>query len=463
MTNKAWGGRFRQDTDRQMLDFSESVSFDHRLAEMDIMGSMAHARMLGETGIITKDDAKSIIAGLEEVIEEVREGKLELKVEHEDIHMNVEVRLREKIGDAAGKLHTGRSRNDQICLDMKMHFRRASRHAIEAIDGLLFAIARQAELNIDAIMPGFTHTRKAQPILFSHHLMAYAEMLLRDRERFEDCRRRMNFSPLGSGAFAGTTFPIDREMTAKELGFDGVTRNSIDGVADRDFLIEFGAAASITMLHLSRMMEELIWWGLPEVGFVELPESFCTGSSMMPNKKNPDAAELVRGKSGRVLGALFGLMTVMKGTPLAYNRDLQEDKEGMFDAADTLIQCLVVSARLIAGMDVNAERMRESAKSGFVLATDLADYLATKGMPFREAHEVAGSMVAYCEDKCTSLEDMDLDEMREFSALFEKDVSGWMSLEAAVKRRNIEGGTAPERVKNEIERLKKILGSEEKE
>ena len=463
MTNKAWGGRFRQDTDRQMLDFSESVSFDHRLAEMDIMGSMAHARMLGETGIITKDDAKSIIAGLEEVIEEVREGKLELKVEHEDIHMNVEVRLREKIGDAAGKLHTGRSRNDQICLDMKMHFRRASRHAIEAIDGLLFAIARQAELNIDAIMPGFTHTRKAQPILFSHHLMAYAEMLLRDRERFEDCRRRMNLSPLGSGAFAGTTFPIDREMTAKELGFDGVTRNSIDGVADRDFLIEFGAAASITMLHLSRMMEELIWWGLPEVGFVELPESFCTGSSMMPNKKNPDAAELVRGKSGRVLGALFGLMTVMKGTPLAYNRDLQEDKEGMFDAADTLIQCLVVSARLIAGMDVNAERMRESAKSGFVLATDLADYLATKGMPFREAHEVAGSMVAYCEDKCTSLEDMDLDEMREFSALFEKDVSGWMSLEAAVKRRNIEGGTAPERVKNEIERLKKILGSEEKE
>jgi len=460
MTNKAWGGRFSRETDELMLAFSESVSFDRRLAEADIEGSIAHARMLGARGIIGEDEADILIKALEDLLSQAREGKLALDPSIEDVHMNVEALLKTEVGELAGKLHTARSRNDQVALDMRMYFRGECDRASELLTALLRALAEQAEKNIEAVMPGFTHTRKAQPVLFSHHLMAYAEMFLRDRERLADCRKRINLCPLGSGAFAGTTFDIDRDMVAKELGFEGVTENSVDAVSDRDYLIEFGSAAAVCMVHLSRLMEELIWWGLPEIGFVELPEEFCTGSSMMPNKKNPDAAELIRGKTGRVIGALVSIITVMKGTPLAYNRDFQEDKEGMFDAADTLKACLAVAGKLVAGMRVDAERMKEAGDTGFVLATDLADYLAEKGMPFREAHNVVGRIVARCEKKGIELAGLSLQEMKEYSELFDKDVKDRLDMKEAVKRRDVQGGTAPGRVKSRIARLKKLLEKE---
>ncbi len=456
-----WGGRFSGKVDDLMLAFSESVSFEGRLAEVDCRGSVAHARMLGACGIIGADEAESLIAALEEVAEQARAGELVLRAELEDVHMNVEARLREKVGELAGKLHTGRSRNDQVALDMRIYFREQAREARGLLLGLCRALVARAQEYEDALLPGFTHTRKAQPVLFSHHLMAYAQMFARDAERLADCARRMNLCPLGAGAIAGTTFPIDREMVAKELGFDGVTENSMDTVSDRDYLLEFGAAAAIAMTHLSRLAEELIWWGLDDVGFVELDESLCTGSSMMPNKKNPDAAELVRGKSGRVVGSLVSLLMVMKGTPLTYNRDFQEDKEGMFDAADALIDCLRIMERLVATMEARPERMRASAGRGFVLATDVADYLATKGLPFRDAHEVAGKMVRHCEEAGIGLEDLDLEGLQGFSDLFEADVSEWITLDAAVARRDVVGGTAPGRVKEQIARLKAVLEEED--
>lgn len=460
MPDKPWGGRFRGDTDELLASFSESVSFDCRLALVDLRGSIAHARMLGACGIISESESKKLISGLSEILEEARAGALELRPELEDIHMNVEYRLREKIGDLAGKLHTGRSRNDQIAVDTRLFFREVTDEATRLLKELIKSILIQAEKNPGAVMPGFTHTRKAQPILFSHHLLAYAEMFLRDVDRFMDCRRRTNLCPLGAGALAGTTFPIDREMAARELGFDGLLENSLDAVSDRDYLVEFASAASIVMVHLSRLMEELIWWGLPEIGFVELSESLCTGSSMMPNKKNPDSAELVRGKSGRVIGALVSLLFIMKGTPLSYNRDFQEDKPGMFDAADTLLDCLAVSERLVATMEAHPDRMRQACSSGFLLATDVADYLASKGMPFREAHEVAGNMVRHCEDAGRLLEKIDLEEMRGFSKLFEEDIKDWLSLDAAVNRRSVRGGTAGGQVRQQLRRLKELLNME---
>lgn len=459
MVKKPWGGRFKTETDESMLSFSESVSFDHRLLEVDITGSIAHARMLGACGIVEEEEAQRLILALQEIREEARAGSLNFSEQLEDVHMNVEARLFEKIGDLAGKLHTARSRNDQVALDMRLYFKEEAEACQELLAGLCLSLVGQAQEHQETIMPGFTHTRKAQPVVFAHHLLAYVEMFLRDRERLSDCLARMDLCPLGAGALAGTTFPIDREMVAKELGFSGITQNSIDTVSDRDFLLEFAAAAAIAMVHLSRLMEELIWWGLPEIGFVELSEGWCTGSSMMPNKKNPDAAELVRGKTGRVVGALVSLLTVMKATPLSYNRDFQEDKEGLFDAADTLKSCLTIGERLIATMKVNPERMETAAHTGFVLATDLADYLATKGMPFREAHEVAGKLVRYCEDEGKSLEDLELKELKQLSDTFEEDVIQWTSLEAAIKRRNVLGGTAPGQVKKQLERLKKLLGS----
>jgi argininosuccinate lyase len=439
-----------------MLEFSESVSFDYRLAEADIIGSIAHARMLGERGIIRKAEAKKLIRALKELGDELKQGKLKLSIDLEDVHMNIEARLGNKVGELAGKLHTARSRNDQVNLDMRIYFREMTQVCIVAIIRLIKELILKADRNQDAVMPGFTHTRKAQPVLFAHHLLAYVEMLSRDLQRFFESLQRVNVCPLGAGALAGTTFPVDRKMVADELGFDGVTQNSIDAVSDRDFLLEFAACASITMVHLSRLMEELIWWGLPELGFVELPEEFCTGSSMMPNKMNPDAAELVRGKSGRVIGSLVSLLTVMKGTPLSYNRDFQEDKEGMFDAAETTAVCLEITRQLIAGMKVRREKMKEAAATGFMLATDLADYLVRKGMPFRDAHEIVGKMVRRNEEEGRRLEDLGLDEMQKFSGLFDKDVKKWLSLEASVRRRNIIGGTAPAQVKKQLKRLKKL-------
>jgi len=457
MPEKPWGGRFRTDTDKLFADFAESVSFDCRLAEFDIRGSIAHARMLGACGIISKNESEKLMAALFEILEEARAGSLELSTDLEDIHMNVEYRLRDKAGELAGKLHTGRSRNDQIALDTRLFFREAQDEAISLLKSICKKLILQAEKHIDAVMPGFTHTRKAQPVLFSHHLLAYVEMFLRDMDRLYDCRKRTNLSPLGAGALAGTTFPIDREMVARELGFDGVLENSLDAVSDRDYLVEFASASSIIMVHLSRLMEELIWWGLPEIGFVEIAESLCTGSSMMPNKKNPDSAELVRGKSGRVIGSLTSLLVIMKGTPLSYNRDFQEDKPGLFDTADTLLDCLAVTERIMATMEARPERMREACAGGFLLATDAADYLASKGMPFREAHEVVGNLVRHCEDEGVLLEEMELAELRKFSALFEDDIKDWLSLAAAVNRRDIRGGTAKNQVLFQITRLKELL------
>jgi argininosuccinate lyase len=457
---KPWGGRFRGETAELMQWFSESVSFDGRLLEVDVRGSVAHARMLGACGIITRAEAKRLIAALEEVAGEAQAGKLKLRVELEDVHMNVEQRLADKVGDLAGKLHTARSRNDQVALDMRLYFREEADRAMSQLNVLSRTLVRRAEDYRDAIMPGFTHTRKAQPVLFAHHLLAYVEMLQRDRERFSDCRRRLNVCPLGAGALAGTTFPIDREMVARELGFDRVSDNSIDAVADRDYLLEFGAAAAIAMVHLSRLMEELIWWGLDDIGFVELDESFCTGSSMMPNKKNPDAAELARGKTGRVVGALVSLLTTIKATPLSYNRDFQEDKEGMFDAAETLMMCLAVAERLVAGMKADPARMRAAADRGFVLATDAADYLAAKGLPFRAAHEAVGRMVRFCEEHDRRLPELKLEELKKFSPLFDRDVKDWLTLEASIARRNLPGGTAAKQVGKQLARWKKLLADE---
>lgn len=457
MVKKPWGGRFKTKTDPLMREFSQSVSFDRRLLEADLAGSRAHARMLGKCGIITKKEAGQIVRALEEIQAEAKKGKIKFRPELEDVHMNVEQMLRKKIGDLAGKLHTARSRNDQVALDMRLYFRERAGASMDLIVGLCRALLKAAEDHKDAVMPGFTHTRKAQPVLFAHHLLAYVEMFLRDKARFSGCLERINICPLGSGALAGTTFPIDRKMVAEELGFHGVSANSIDAVSDRDYLIEFASCASITMTHLSRLMEEIIWWGLPELGFVELPEPFCTGSSMMPNKKNPDAAELVRGKTGRVIGSLVSLLTVVKATPLSYNRDFQEDKEGMFDAADTLEACLKISRRLIEGMEVDEEKMLASARTGFILATDLADYLAAKGMPFRQAHEVVGKIVRFCEKEGKTLEELDLKKLRSFSELFQSDVKKWVSIEGALKRRDVLGGTAPRQVSRQIRRLKNLL------
>ncbi|HUT54515.1 MAG TPA: argininosuccinate lyase [bacterium] len=457
MAKKPWGGRFKKEMDKDMLLFSESLSFDCRLLEADIAGSIAHARMLGECGVIKKAEAKKLIGALAEVHREAFAGKLPLSVELEDIHMNIEARLRQKLGPLAGKLHTGRSRNDQVALDMRLYFRGEVEDCVDLLRDLCRALLARAEEYKAAVMPGFTHTRKAQPVLFSHHLLAYAEMFLRDAGRLEDCKKRLNLCPLGSGALAGAAFPINREMVARELGFDGVTQNSIDAVADRDYLLEFASSSAVIMVHLSRLMEELIWWGLPELGFIELDESFCTGSSMMPNKKNPDAAELIRGKAGRVVGSLMALLTTMKGTPLSYNRDFQEDKPGLFDASDTVKECLAIAAKLIATMKADPERMRKAADSGFVLATDVADYLAEKGLPFRDAHEVAGKMVRQCEEKSLRIEELSLAELKKFSPLFAKDVKGWLTLDAAVARRDIAGGTAKKQVERQLKRLKKLL------
>ncbi|AAR33491.1 argininosuccinate lyase [Geobacter sulfurreducens] len=451
---KLWGGRFSEPTDQFVEEFTASIDFDKRLYHQDIRGSIAHARMLGKQGILPMAEVEKIVAGLQEVLARIEAGKFDFSVALEDIHMNIEARLTEKIGEAGKRLHTGRSRNDQVALDIRLYLRDEIVEISAYLDMLVDSLIYQAEANLGVIMPGYTHLQTAQPILFSHHMMAYVEMFTRDKGRMEDCLRRMNVLPLGAGALAGTTFPIDREHVAELLDFPGVTRNSLDSVSDRDFALEFMGASSILMMHLSRFSEELILWSTSEFKFVELTDSFCTGSSIMPQKKNPDVPELVRGKTGRVYGNLMALLTVMKALPLAYNKDMQEDKEPLFDTIDTVKGSLKIFADMVREMRINAGNMRAAAAKGFSTATDVADYLVRQGMPFRDAHEVVGKTVAYCIANGKDLPDLTMDEWQGFSDKIGEDIFDAITLEASVNARVATGGTALERVKAEIERAK---------
>ncbi|MCG5547321.1 argininosuccinate lyase [Halorhodospira halochloris] len=452
-----WTGRFSEPTDAFVERFSASVDFDSRLALHDIQGSAAHARMLADCGVLSPDERDSILAGLEQIGEEIAAGAFPWATQLEDVHMNIEHRLTEKIGEAGKKLHTGRSRNDQIATDIRL-FLRAE---IDAISSELTRFQRGlldlAEREADTIMPGFTHLQVAQPVTMGHHLLAWWEMLERDRGRLADCRGRMNMCPLGAAALAGTSFPIDRSATAEELGFDAPTRNSLDSVSDRDFAIEFASVASITLVHLSRMAEEMILWASQQFGFIDLPDRFCTGSSIMPQKKNPDVAELVRGKAARAQGNLVQLLTLMKGQPLAYNRDNQEDKEPIFDSVDTLRDSLTAFADMVPAMEVNRKRCREAARAGFATATDLADYLVRQNVAFRDAHEVVGKAVRYAADNDRDLADLSLEELRQFSSAIADDVYAVLTLEGSVAARSHIGGTAPEQVKAQVKAARERL------
>lgn len=457
---KMWGGRFEKDTDSLVEDFHSSIAFDQRLYKHDIRGSIAHGRMLGRIGILTPEETEKIVEGLSIILEEIEQGRVQFEVGAEDIHMNIEKLLTEKIGDIGKKLHTGRSRNDQVALDFRLFLREELDNTKELLVKLIHTLLDLSTKHLFTWMPGYTHLQKAQPISLSHHFMAYVQMFIRDLGRFKDTRKRLNLSPLGSGALAGTTFPLQREEIAQELEFDGITINSLDGVSDRDFALEFLSSAAILMMHLSRMCEELIIWSSSEFSFVVIDDAYATGSSIMPQKKNPDVAELVRGKTGRVYGDLITLLTVMKGLPLAYNKDMQEDKECVFDAVDTIQKSLLVMGPMLATMKVNESIMAEEAKKGFTNATDLADYLAKKGVPFREAHEIVGRLVLECSKKDCALEDLTLNELKEVSNVFESDLYQAISLDNCVKSRSILGGPAPESVKLAIhlsrEQLDKI-------
>ena len=454
---KLWGGRFKQSTDALMESFSASISFDKRLYACDIEGSIAHCKMLARCKIISSSESQKIQKGLKRILRECDEGKFEYSDKLEDIHMNIESRLREIVGSVAGKLHTARSRNDQVCLDIRLYLRNEVDDTVKEIERLCKSLVALAKKNIDKVIPGYTHLQKAQPVLLSHHLLAYVEMLLRDKDRFLDARKRINVMPLGSAALAGTNFPIDRSYTAKLLKFPEISHNSMDAVADRDFAAEFCSVSSILMMHLSRFCEELVIWNSSEFGFVELSDAFTTGSSIMPQKKNPDAAELIRGKSGRVFGNLVSLLTLMKGLPLAYNKDLQEDKEPLFDSADTIKVCLKIFTDMMKSAKFTLPSDKELEASGFLTATDMADYLVLKGVPFREAHEITGKTVAYCLDEQKTLGDISLSELRKISKRFEKDVSEHIALKNSVDRKNVYGGTAKKQVKAQISRLTKKL------
>ncbi len=452
--DKLWGGRFAQPTNKFVEEFTASIDFDKRLYHQDIRGSLAHARMLGKQGIIPHADVVAITDGLMKILDQIETGKFDFSVSLEDIHMNIESRLSAKIGEAGKRLHTGRSRNDQVALDIRLYLRDEIVEVSAYIDLLIDSLLFQAEQNIDVIMPGYTHLQTAQPILYSHHMLAYVEMLKRDKARMEDCLKRVNVLPLGAGALAGTTFPIDREYVAEQLDFPEVTRNSLDSVSDRDFALEFMSASSILMMHLSRFSEELIIWSTSEFKFIDLSDGFCTGSSIMPQKKNPDVPELVRGKTGRVYGNLMALLTVMKALPLAYNKDMQEDKEPLFDTIDTVKGSLKIFADMIREMKVNVATMRAAAAKGFSTATDVADYLVRKGMAFRDAHEVVGKSVAYCLNKKKDLPELTMEEWQSFSTMIDEDIYDNITLEASVNARRATGGTAMERVRQEIARVK---------
>ena len=454
-----WGGRFERKTDELLEKLGESVSFDSRLAHFDILGSIAHARMLGEQGIITKTDARKIVSGLKAIDKEISKGAFVWDTALEDVHMNVEAALAKRIGDAGKRLHTGRSRNDQVATDMRMWARYWIGVIGARLDLLQSELVAFAEKHIEVILPGCTHLQHAQPVLLAHHMLAYVEMFSRDYDRFSELFKRVNVLPLGSAALAGTSYKLDRKMVAEELDFDRVSANSMDAVSDRDYLIEFCSHASITMMHLSRLCEEFVLWSTPEFGYIEIGDAFTTGSSIMPQKKNPDVAELVRGKTGRVYGDLMALLTVMKGLPMTYNRDLQEDKEPAFDAADTVVLCLQVVARMLPAIRVNADAMLEAAREGFLEATDLADYLTAKGTPFRDAHEIIGRLVLHCSKKGLRLSELPLEKLQSFSESFEKDALALLDPKTLVKRRDLPGGTAPRQVRAAIKRARRRLGS----
>ena len=452
-----WAGRFLKALDKKADDFNSSISFDSRMYKQDITGSIAHASMLAKQGIIGAEDCEKIIAGLGGILSDIEDGSLEFDMNCEDIHMFVEAELTKRIGDAGKKLHTARSRNDQVALDIRLYLRDKSEELIGLLRELVDAVTEQAEANRDVILPGYTHLQRAQPITFGHHLMAYAMMLLRDISRLEDATARMNYSPLGSCALAGTTYDTDRAYVAEKLGFDGITRNSIDGVSDRDFCLELMSAYSIIMMHLSRFSEEIILWSSWEFSFVELDDSFTTGSSIMPQKKNSDMAELVRGKTGRVYGNLLALLTTLKGLPLAYNKDMQEDKEAIFDSVDTVTVCLEVFAPMIRTMKVKRDNMYRAAQGGFINATDLADYLTKRGMPFRSAYKIVGQIVAECISKGCVLEGLPLEEYKKYTDIFEADLFSEISLETCVSKRISAGGTSVSSVEEQIAYVKKEL------
>lgn len=455
--NQQWGGRFSEATDAFVAEFTASVDFDQKMAEQDINGSIAHATMLSEVGVLTADEKQQIIDGLEEIRQEIRNGEFKWSVALEDVHMNIEARLTDKIGITGKKLHTGRSRNDQVATDIRLYLRDAIDAILSEVTRLQTGLLDVAEREADTIMPGFTHLQTAQPVTFGHHLMAWFEMLTRDHERLVDCRKRVNRMPLGSAALAGTTYPIDRTITAKLLGFDGICENSLDGVSDRDFAIEFTAAASLIMTHLSRFSEELVLWTSAQFDFIDLPDRFCTGSSIMPQKKNPDVPELVRGKTGRVNGHLISLLTLMKSQPLAYNKDNQEDKEPLFDTVETLFNSLRAYADMMPAIQSKKENMREAARRGFSTATDLADYLVKKGVAFRDSHEVVGKAVAYGIQQEKDLSDMSLDELKQFSDVITDDVFDVLTLEGSVNARDHLGGTAPAQVRAAVGRAREAL------
>ena len=454
---KMWAGRTAGQTSAIADSFNSLIGFDQKLYKQDIEGSIAHAAMLAKQEIITCDEADTIISALKAILQDIESGKLEIDPKAEDIHMFVEQVLTQRIGEAGKKLHTARSRNDQVALDLRLWLREYSDEVTDLLKGLIKTLKEKAEQNLEVIMPGYTHLQHAQPVLFSHHILAYAMMLLRDIGRIADCRKRINVSPIGCCALAGTTYNTDRAFEAGKLGFDSVCLNSLDGVSDRDFCVELLSALSLVMTHLSRLSEELILWSSQEFGFIELSDDFTTGSSIMPQKKNPDMAELCRGKTGRVYGDLMALLTTLKGLPLAYNKDMQEDKESVFDACETVKDCLEVFTPMIQSMKVNADAMLQSAKKGFMNATDLADYLVLKGLAFRDAYKLSGSVVAYCIQSGTILEDLPLDEYRKFSPLIGKDVYDAIDLKNCVQKRISEGGTSVESVKKQLAYLEEAL------
>ena len=456
---KLWGGRFRKETDSLVNDFNSSIQFDCRMYREDIQGSLAHAKMLAEQGIISQEDLKQIRQGLESILADVEAGKIEFTADNEDIHMNVEALLTERIGAAGKRLHTARSRNDQVAVDLRLYLRREIEEIIGQILDLQHVILMQAERHQNTVMPGYTHLQRAQPISFAQHLLAYGEQFRRDVERLVDCRKRMNVCPLGSGALAGTTYPIDRWATARTLGFDRPCSNSLDGVSDRDYALELMGGLSILMMHLSRFSEEIILWCSWEFKFIELDDAYSTGSSIMPQKKNPDVAELVRGKTGRVYGDLMGLLTTMKGLPLAYNKDMQEDKEPVFDAVDTVKMCLPVFTGMLSTMRVLPEKMRRAAGGGFINATDCADYLAKKGMPFRDAYTTVGNLVYYCGQQGKLLEELSLEELQKISPLFGEDVYEALRLETCMGQRSSYGGPAVEETTRQIQELRTFISA----
>lgn len=457
---KKWSGRFNEPVSALVERYTASIAFDYRLAEHDIQGSLAHAQMLAAQGIITQNDLSAIEQGLKQVGDEVRDGRFEWSLQLEDVHLNIEKRLTQLIGDAGKRLHTGRSRNDQVATDIRLYLRASIDEINHLMRSLQWAIVNLAENHTETVMPGFTHLQVAQPVTFGHHLMAYFEMFKRDTARLSDCRKRVNQLPLGAAALAGTSYPIDRERVARSLSFEGICENSLDAVSDRDFAIEFCACAALMMTHLSRLSEELIFWMNPAIGFVSLADRFCTGSSIMPQKKNPDVPELVRGKTGRINGHLIALLTLMKAQPLAYNKDNQEDKEPLFDTVDTVIDTLRVYADMLSGIQVNPEIMRNAALQGFATATDLADYLVKKGIPFRDAHEIVARSVRYAEHKACDLSDLALSELQQFSAAIEADVFSVLTLEGSLNSRSHPGGTAPEQVRAAVIGAKSWLSGE---